>query len=427
MLPRWLVSLTVVCLSTGACTTARDVTTVDDSSLVPTTTGSQSSDAVPEQETIPRPAGSLVTEAGPTLTVLAPDGSSPRHLPGAIDGGQPTWSPDGTQIVWSTTDGSAQPIVTTTELGSESTKDTPAPFFPFYYSWSPTGERIGMLGNGSSGTIEFAILDVEDGAIKTIDTGAPFYFDWSPDGESVVAHVGNSELRVIDAASGAELSSVPSSGLFQAPQWTELGILFQESTASSIQARGVVMQRSTTQRIVLGDPGGDVEELAKFDGASAFAARGDMVAYLKPSVLSTNAGPAVWVKQIDGPEQPVLASGVLAFQWSPNGRRLLVLEATVEPQGPRLRWSVWSDGELIRFESFAPTLTFLSRYLPFWDQYNRSISIWSPDGDSFVYTAEIDGASEVFVQRVADGVAAERIGTGEFASWSPAPRDQLSS
>lgn len=102
---------------------------------------------------------------------------------------------------------------------------------------------------------------------------------------------------------------------------------------------------------------------------------------------------------------------VLAMQWSPNGRRLLfLLHAGPSPlvalsKRPRFRWVVYDApatppplvaaadapagwlGSLTACCPFNPSLQFLDRYLPFADQYLRSLRLWGPDSLAFCFAA----------------------------------------
>ena len=376
---------------------------------------SEAAETPPSEPDIPALSqlpGLLVVEDGSDLRIVRPDGSGPIDLPGSIEGSQPSWSADGTTVAWSTVRPSGTPAVAVSAIGSEPDY-LETGFLPFYISWSPSGSHLGVLGNGASGTIEFALIEPTAATVRSVDSGAPFYFDWSPDGTQIVAHVGESELRVIEVATGSRLRSVPATGEFQAPQWIDEGIVYQDSTPKAIQARGMALQGSTTQRLLVGDIDSSDREIARFDGFGAFAVSMDRVAY------STGSGLDLWVVEAGADPVKVNDDPVLAFQWSPDGTRLLSLEFDPASAAPSAHWVVWTEAAVMGFPDFQPSGPWISRYLPFWDQYNRSLSVWSPDGTAFVYTAVTEqGAAEVLVQMVAEDLEPVAVASGEAASWS---------
>ncbi|KAL4433073.1 hypothetical protein ABPG77_006500 [Micractinium sp. CCAP 211/92] len=159
---------------------------------------------------------------------------------------------------------------------------------------------------------------------------------------------------------------------------------------------------------------------------------------------------------------------VQALQWSPDGRRLLFLvrrsgggmPMVALSKRPHYRWMVYDvccggqgddDGRLgsvTQCLPFNPTLEFLDRYLPFFDQYSRSLRLWSPDSCAFCFCArgqpavgEVSEEPSVHVQPVprlgpaaADAASGSgdvgatlalaeaplpvRVAHGTFASWS---------
>jgi hypothetical protein len=107
------------------------------------------------------------------------------------------------------------------------------------------------------------------------------------------------------------------------------------------------------------------------------------------------------------------------FLWSPDSTALLLAHVTERGDFPRLRWSVWRNGELHRITEARATASFAREVLPFHEQYTRSHTWWSPDSRSFCYTAVDDfGNDTVWVADTTDG-RTTRIGTGSFAVWSP--------
>ncbi|HKX76316.1 MAG TPA: hypothetical protein VJR05_13100, partial [Acidimicrobiia bacterium] len=65
------------------------------------------------------------------------------------------------------------------------------------------------------------------------------------------------------------------------------------------------------------------------------------------------------------------------------------------------------------------SVTFVTEYLPFWDQYLRTLSLWSPAGDAFVVA---NGEGNIVVQELNQSTP-RVIGPGTFASWNPVEGD----
>ena len=85
--------------------------------------------------------------------------------------------------------------------------------------------------------------------------------------------------------------------------------------------------------------------------------------------------------------------------------------------GPKARWSVWTTDGLESVVEFDPEPSFINEFVPFFDQYAQSVSLWAPDGSAFAFPGTIDGESGIWVQPT-DGDAT-RIGDGTWVSWAP--------
>ncbi len=148
--------------------------------------------------------------------------------------------------------------------------DLETPFAPFYYYWSPDGNRLAYLSrwdrrdNPPSMALRLVELGADDGdgrelTANTLAEGQPFYFSWAPDSQRLLTHVGNAELdtRAIDGAS-APLLATP--GVFAAPQWSGDGsrLVFAVSEGD-------------LQKLVIADTEGNlVDEITDFDARITF-------------------------------------------------------------------------------------------------------------------------------------------------------------
>jgi TolB protein len=113
------------------------------------------------------------------------------------------------------------------------------------------------------------------------------------------------------------------------------------------------------------------------------------------------------------------ARPVLAFFWSPDGQKLAYLELDDAADALRLRWHVWDGTHSRAYATFVPTRTFLQAYLVFFDQYARSMTLWSPDSQAFAYPAVTETlGNHIYVQQL-EADAPVEVGTGLFVAWSP--------
>jgi Tol biopolymer transport system component len=415
---RFLATTAVILAVAAGCTEApgRDLPDVDvDGTRTPAASPSSGPAAG-----VPTTEGRLAVldELGNLVTVR-PDGSDEVLLAEAEAGRttmrQPTWSPDGDRVAWVRLEadaaGTSSVLVTT---GADGTQPTEAPtaVAPFYLSWDPTSSRVAYLGSSGGSEIELGIVDVDAGGGEAmpLDAGQPFYLSWAPSGDQMLVHVGEDRLDRL-GLDGTLTAVGDRPGAFRAPAWTSDG-------------RGLVYAAAATgdrQRLVVHDLDGQrAERLVDFEGSISFVLSGDgsRVAF---QVVDGDGSvePLSVVDRATGEIVPVTDDPAPAFFWSPDGDLLLYLIPEVHEGRVWARWGVWDGGSTFTMPRFYPSDVFGSEYLPFFDQYAQSMSLWAPDGSAFAYAGSSEsGESGIWIQPARPDAEPVRVRDGVFVNWS---------
>ncbi len=337
---------------------------------------------------------------------------------------QPTWSPDGSRIVFSTLTraGGLKAAVVLADPDGGDRMEIPMAAAPFYFQWRPDGRAVACLGAGPLG---YDLTVVEPGAASRVLTrGSPLFFDWAPDGSGVATHV--SEDRLVVATDDGERPLAFGPGTFTAPAWLPAGLV-----AAVADGNG----DGDGERIALIDPAGQLKRtICRYEGYARFVPSPDgrRIAFVCGTLrgrapvtadVLADTGHAIpdalCVYDLDTDILDVVWSQPpVAFCWSPDGERLLLL---VGPDDGRalVRGLVWDGGlEPSALCSYVPTAAAARHYLPFAEQYARSQTPWSPDSTAVCWSARRpDGQDQVWVQPI--GSEARNVCPGSVVSWSP--------
>ncbi len=360
------------------------------------------------------------------VAVMLPDGSQKTTLANSSPTTtfvQPTWDPRGDRLAWTAIEGSPAGAVTSVRIAGtvgHEPIDVPLATAPFYFYWSPDGEKLAALGSGAEG---LDLWIISGGRAQTAASGQPFYFAWAPDSALLASHVGNRTLSFVSPAGEQTIIDDRSEG-YQAPAWSVQDDLAYVSGQSSTLAGPAVAQEPGLSRLVVGRADGGPQRVVQtFSGFASFSfsPQGTDLAYSVSGLdarlrANVNFGPLVVHRLGEGTSTEVEPDPVVLYQWSPDGTRLLY--ATPIQAAAALLWRVWGPEGSTDYGTFTPTQVFLQAYLPFWDQYALSSNLWSPDGRAFVYTARQAGRDTVFVQPL-DASAPVGIEAGSVAFWSP--------
>jgi Tol biopolymer transport system component len=173
-------------------------------------------------------------EAGSDLYIVNADGSSPRQLT-TMDGSEylPSWSPDGTRIVFISQPGDSQQIVYTINVdGGDAQALTDATGRAYMPVWSPDGQQI-LYTSNHTGTDYIYTMNADGSDVRAVVTAGLYNWGagWSPDGSRIVFNSyrdENTDIYVVDLddLSETKLTDSPSNDLM--PAWSPDGqyILF---------------------------------------------------------------------------------------------------------------------------------------------------------------------------------------------------------
>jgi len=310
---------------------------------------------------------------------------------------------------------------------------------PFYLYWSPDGEWVSFLSSSlGSNSMAMQLASAQGGETSLIDTGRPYYWAWAPEGMQVLAHVGGSSATNPGAARISFLEMDPfvrAVGLrieptsFQAPAYSPDGeyVLFGGDSGNG------------QPQLVLADSAGKVlRSLADYDGSIAFswAPRGDYAAYLSGDTSSQALIGDLTFVDLRRPDEPqhieTDAERVLGFFWAPDGKTVAYFvpvmfsnaaegeEQTAENSQFLLELHIAEarSGSTRRIAAFQPTQTFLNIF-PFFDQYQRSVTIWSPDSNYLVVSAVASEEQQgLFIVPASGDYEPRFLAEGNVGFWS---------
>jgi len=316
-----------------------------------------------------------------------------------------------------------------------------------YLDWSPDSALIAFLTiNPTAGAIR--VIAREGGEATIFDTGIPTYWHWRPDSAGMVTHLGGrattkgkANVSLIASRGTVKdgqtvIEELP--GAFQSPQWSPDG-------------RYVLLVAYTDgqDELVLADAAGKpicTIQIVEYNAYFAWSPDGRAVAVLDTAPSSQGIllpAELVIYDLVDGDSRAVHGEASLFF-WSPDSRKLavysLAFDARPRPLGMggnrlsapaaqqpaaglRIEIVDRATGRRVKVADASPTGAF-SQYFPYFDQYSRAVTPWSPDGRRLVFAGALAGedAAEVAVATLSPGedeVSITRTAQGIVAFWSP--------
>lgn len=314
-----------------------------------------------------------------------------------------------------------------------------------YVDWSPDANLLAFLTiSARDGAIR--VVPRDGGDVSIFDTGSPTYWHWRADSRAMVTHLGGrattrgrANVSVIEAngvVKGAQTVIEELPGAFQSPHWSPDGrhVLFVAYTGGQ-------------DELVLADSRGKpICSLEFVEGSAYFAwsPDGRYVAVLDtvPSPQGIPVPAALMVYDLSAGTSNVVHDDASMFFWSPDGKKLavysIVFDATITPLGmgssklgappaqtrtPALRIEVVdvATGAKVKVADTYPARQFI-RYFPYFDQYSRAVTPWSPNGRRLVLAglSPVRETADVAVATLGTaGINLNRIAAGTLAFWSP--------
>jgi TolB protein len=351
--------------------------------------------------------------------------------------GAPTWSFDGRYLAYAMYRKDAEGTTTESALllgdrdgTGRRTLMQGSTHMPFYIYFAPDSRHLSVtFERPDLQAYELGIFPVEQsGPYTVLDSGVPLTWVWRSDGKSLVEFVGGERLSIVEIEPAPVRTEIPATpGLFQAPDLSPDGkqLLYVRGNMGSLALVVRTLQ------------GGAETTIATSPGVMyfGFSPDGKRIAYLElvpssdaPTGTLTIVTPGSKVKPVKLKEEPVIG-----FYWSPDSRRI----ACLMPWAPKSASDIdqaFAVDETVPYTAvmiadpstgrswlgarFPTTEGFFSN-LQFFDQLQRSDTMWSPDSRFFIFTAYTSDKKEAVFIASADGNLKPRfIDYGGNASWS---------
>ena len=354
--------------------------------------------------------------------------------------GHVTWARDGSQIAFVSYSGTQESDVQAHLFVGKSDGTGVKEIFtsdrllPVFLYWAPDGRALAYLSaqmDGNSAVLH--LTDVTSGKSEIIDSGQPLFWAWEPSAAGMLVHANGARevkagARLVRLTLGAEiieeaLDAVP--GNFQAPaispdgsRWLVGGEGAQGATALLMLNRNDNQQR----------------ELGSLQGRAAFdwSPDGTRVAWVSSAQARFAALGALHVRRVDedGESAAPFVSAeeqVVAYWWSPDGRHVAYFDAQLgeaaaadEAAPVQLLTLLVLDvekGVSRKLFEFTPTPQFTG-LLPFFDQHQRTLTLWSPDNRYLVMPVQTQSGPRIAVAQADGDFAPRLLEAGTLAVWS---------
>lgn len=387
------------------------------------------------------------------IETISPDGGDQRQLTSDAKSYLfPAWSQDGRFIAAiGTTISGAGIYVMPDEEDSAAKEEVhfSASESPFYLYWSPDGRQISFLADDRSTGLGLNVIDLAgESASRTIAVGSPMYWNWTADSRQILVHSGSgsgdSQLVMIDDFGRPQAPQIPTPGPFQAPGISPSGRYWAYSQ----------FQSGGNTWLVIDDRMNGEENSKRHAGSVAFnwSPAGDELAFISGDAQHafSSWGPLQLMDAQTGDTRLLSTDTVLAFFWSPDGRKIITISVPEENNlGPQFEVRNEKGRRLARYASGSSTLAtaqmtphlfsikvidiesgeglqlletslspiFLTQFLPYFDQYAFSHQIWSPDNNTLVLPISEGRQSEITLVDARNGRTTP-LADGSIGFWS---------
>jgi hypothetical protein len=326
---------------------------------------------------------------------------------------QPIWTSSDTIVYSQAAEGDNR--LEAFRVDGSSVWSVPLDTHPFFYLAAPNSATPTLLSLRNNTDRPGLITERISGpdSIEVVSIESPIYASWSPVDSRFASHIGDARLDVTGRST--DTISTAAEG-FQAPVWLPSGL--------------VTLRTHGGDTFLSQWADGSFTDIAMVATPARFVASRDLIA------IETEGAPGTGV-QTSAQALPTIPVGVLTvidlesesfttvaselspvFQWSPDAKRLLYATYVDDPV-PAVAWHVWENGEITNFEPFIPERSWFASFVPFFDQYAQSVSLWSSDGTAFAYPVTDNGEERIMIQHLGESSARD-IAPGTWVAWSPA-------
>ncbi|HSH01728.1 MAG TPA: hypothetical protein VLL52_04355, partial [Anaerolineae bacterium] len=358
----------------------------------------------------------------------------------------PTWSPNGDHLAYigfrqnDLFQNSTIYITDANGLNSQSLYEN-NDNFPFYLYWSPNSQQLSFLAPHSpfSNEINLHLATIATGQTDLLDVGQPYYWHWSPTDGPIITHTGGRDGQIAFLNPQTDDAPQPLTippALFQAPAWSPDGS--QILLAQQVDDRIDLLLTDNN-----GTPLTTLTNLA--DGALAFgwSPNGNHIAYTHtPNQDNTAIGNLYLINPLTPDPQQLTIDPVISFFWSPDGQKLAYFTLTDSIFGferqvetvplkesltskPNQQHDIYLQLNIYdvatqntqQLISFDPTTEYLN-LLPYFDQYQHSLRLWSPDSRNFLISGYNDDDPMLWIVPANGFTPPYALANGTIGAWS---------
>ncbi len=259
-------------------------------------------------------------DPAPKIYVMNADGSDQVMIAETTQGGDLTWSPDGTKLAFRDVGG----IYTVNADGTDEARVPSTTNLDQWPSWSPDGTKLAVrIFEGRTGRID--VVNVDGTGRRTVTTGDVAWPAWSPDGRRI-AYSSAGELYVINADGSGRRQLTTTGGFDDAPTWSPDGrkIAFRHNSTISVidvgggQARALASPGGTA---VVNPAGQGANKLAVGGGSPStpqWSPDGRKILY---GLHQTGEACSIWIMNADGTGQAPLTDSRMCDRdpaWQPR-------------------------------------------------------------------------------------------------------------